>query len=271
MAKPEKDIDLPGVENFLQNMLPRAGQILRRYFHSENLESRKKGKLDFVTVADLSADNFIRSELSKNYPGIPVLTEETAPADFMPLLSEDYLWVVDPLDGTANFARGNSNFSISVALVSKGKPMVGALFAPISSRLFWARDGKDGAFWNGRNIHVSSVNELSESIICTDWSHILSTRDETTDFLHKVYGEVRQIKILGSAATDLTLLARGGVDIYHHVYLYPWDVAAAAFLAQKAGAVVTDEKGRGWSAFTPGILAANPVLHEKILNLLTAS
>lgn len=254
--------------NFLIDLLPRAGQILRRYFHAEELPSKKKGTHDFVTAADLAVDSFIKKQLSKKYPDIAILSEETAKGDLATYKDISPLWMIDPLDGTANFARADVNFSISIALVEKGIPVLGVIFAPISSRLFWATKYDKSAYWNGRRIKVSQIRDLAEAIVCTDWSHILDTREDTTDFLKKVFGHVRQIKILGSAATDMTLLARGGVDIYHHVRLFPWDVAAAGLIAQKAGAIVTEIDGREWSSFSPSILAANPKLHHNLLLLL---
>lgn len=256
------------VKDFLLDLLPKAGQILRRYFHAEELPSHKKGIHDFVTAADLAVDKFLQENLLKKYPEIPILTEETYKGDLDSYSKIPLLWIIDPLDGTANFARGDSNYSISVALVEKVNPILGVIFAPISSRLFWASRDEKHAYWNGRRIGVSKVSDLGEAIVCTDWSHILETRDATTSFLRKIYGHVRQIKILGSAATDLTLLARGGVDIYHHVRLFPWDVAAAGLIAQKAGAIVTEIDGKEWNAFSPGILAANPKLHNRITKLL---
>lgn len=261
-------VDLSKTRDFLLNVLPKAGHILRRYFHADTLVKKSKGGIDFVTSADLAVDEFLSKQLRNAYPGITLLTEETAPKDYSSMLTDDPLWVVDPLDGTANFARGDDNFSICVALVWKRQPIVGVVFAPISSRMFWAQENKDDAFWNGRRIRVSTVNTLKEATVCTDWSHMLETRDETTNFLRKVYGHVRQIKILGSAATDLTLLARGGVDVYYHVKLHPWDVAASSIIAKKAGAIITDSEGKLWDAFTPDILAANPSLHGKIMRLI---
>lgn len=256
------------IRNHLLDLMPKAGQILRKYFHAEALQITRKGHIDIVTEADLEVDQFFRTELSRAYKDIPVLTEETAPSDIETLADAEYLWVVDPLDGTANFARNDGNFSISVALVSRSVPLLGVIFVPVSSRLFWAQQDKEGAFWNGRRIHVSNISDLRDAVVCTDWSHILGTRDKTTGFLRKIYGNVRQFKILGSAATDITLLARGGVDIYHHVHLMPWDIAAAALIAQKAGAKITDIYGKPWNVFTPSILAANPNLHTKMLNFL---
>jgi hypothetical protein len=167
-------------------------------------------------------------------------------------------------DRTANFARGDVNYSISIALVEKGNPLVGAIFAPVSSRLFWSVAAEKRSFWNGRRIKVSPIETLDKAVVCTDWSHIQETRDSTTEFLKKIYGHIKQVKILGSAATDITLLARGGVDIYHHVRLFPWDVAAAGLIAMGAGATVTQIDGSPWDIFSKSILAANPILHKKI-------
>lgn len=258
------------IGEYLRDLLPRAGQILRRYFRAENLEKRKKGIHDFVTAADLAVDKFLTEELSSAYPHIPLLTEETA--DYSKLSeykNKQLLWVIDPLDGTANFSRGDSNHSISVALVSNGIPIVGVIFQPTYGRLFWAIQNDTRAFWNGRTIHVSTIEQISKATVCTDWSHILETRNETTTFLQNIYGHVRQIKILGSAATDITLLARGGVDIYYHVKLFPWDVAAAALIAKNAGATITDTKGEPWNIFSDGILATNPFLHSAISKIIS--
>jgi len=256
------------VLNFVLNLLPQAGQILRSYFHAGELPSRKKGVHDFVTVADLAVDKFLQENLLKKYPQIPILTEESVNNDLESYKKLPLQWIIDPLDGTANFARGDVNFSISIALVRIESPILGVIFAPVASRLFWASENDKYAYWNGRRIKVSQTTDLGQAIVCTDWSHILETREQTTDFLKKIYGRVRQIKILGSAATDITLLARGGVDIYYHVRLFPWDVAAAGLIAQKAGAEVTDIDGKSWNAFSRGILAANPILHQKLMQSL---
>lgn len=255
-------------KNFLLDLLPSAGQIVRRYLHAEELPSRKKGIHDFVTEADLAVDKFLKANLSNNFPDIPILSEETVNDSLDKYEKKDILFVIDPLDGTSNFSRGDDNFCISVGLVEKGESILGVIFQPIQSRLFWTTYRDKRAYWNGRSIHVSGVSDLNHTVVCTDWSHVLETREQTTQFLRMIYTKVRQIKILGSAATDLTLLARGGVDVYHHVKLYPWDVAAAGLIAQKAGAAVTKIDGSKWNAFSDNILAANPKLHKIILEVI---
>ena len=266
-------IDKPFIkqaQSFILDFLPRAGQIVRSYFQSESLSKKAKEYRDFATQADLAADKFISQTLRREYPDIPLLTEETCQGEISRFKREKLVWVVDPLDGTANFSRGDSNFSISIALVSLGRPVLGAIFAPVSSRLFWSNSYSGKSYWNGRTIKVSPVKELDQAVQATDWSHILPTRKQTTSFLNRIYPHIRQVKILGSAATDLTLLARGGVDIYHHVKLFPWDVAAAGLICQNAGAKVTQINGKAWDVFSDSILAANRYLHQKILKL-TAS
>lgn len=261
-------ISLRSTHAQLLDLLPRAGQIVRQYFLSEELPKTQKGVHDFATAADLASNTFLQKELKKILD-VPMLTEETGSHDFAYFKKQDYCWIIDPLDGTSNFARGDSNFSISVALVSEGNPVIGLIYLPITSRLFWAIEEESDAHCNGPKIHVSPIEHLGAAVVCTDWSHILETRDETTMFLRKIYGKVRQIKILGSAATDVTLLARGGVDIYHHVRLFPWDVAASGLIAARAGAKVTQVDGQPWNAFSESMLTANPILHKKILTLIS--
>src|SRR3989304_8883404 len=135
-------------KEFLLDLLPRAGQILRRYFGAEELVSKRKGIHDFVTAADLAVDKFLQEKLVKAFPKIPILTEEAVKGEIDLYRSKSPLWIIDPLDGTANFSRGDSNFSISVALVDKGKTVLGAIFAPVTSRLFWASILEDHAYWN---------------------------------------------------------------------------------------------------------------------------
>lgn len=264
----DKEKLVKSARNFLLDLLPVAGQIVRRYLHAEALPSKKKGEHDFVTAGDLAVDIFLRDNLKKQFSEIPILTEETFDGNIKKYESLEFQFIIDPLDGTSNFSRGDDNFCVSVGLVENKEPILGVIFSPISSRLFWTTYRDKKAYWNGRSISVSKISNLNEAVVCTDWSHVMKTREETTNFLRKIYGKVRQIKILGSAATDLTLLARGGVDIYHHVKLYPWDVAAAGLIAEKAGARVTQIDGSKWNVFSDSILAANPTLHAATLKLL---
>src|SRR3989338_2956627 len=130
--------------NFLLDLLPNAGQIVRRYLHAEELPSKQKGVHDFVTAADLAVDKFLKDNLNKQFPDIPILSEETYEGNLEKYADKDLQFIIDQLDGTSNFARGDDNFCISVALVENGEPIMGVIFQPIQSRLFWTtyRDKK---------------------------------------------------------------------------------------------------------------------------------
>jgi len=134
---------------------------------------------------------------------------------------------------------------------------------------YWTTKDSDGAFCGDKKISVSTTIHLSNAVVGTDTSHNLKTLTQTADVISKLINETRQTLIMGSSAFDLCLVACGKLDAYHHVYCMPWDLAAASLIVQKAGGVVTDTRGGKWNVFTPGILAANPILHQKILALLS--
>lgn len=256
------------MEKDLLELMPRAGEVILKYWMKKNILTKRKSLIDIVTIADLEADRFISKSLQSKYPYIPILSEETAPKDYSSYKNRDLLWIIDSLDGTANFSRGDSNFCISIALVSHGKPIIGAIYKPIENKLYFAGENKQGAFLNGNKIEISKVAKLSEAVICTDWSHNLKTKKDTIRFLDKVTGHVKQIKILGSAAANLALVSEGKVDVYAEAFLYPWDTAAAALIIQESGGVVTDLHGGQWNPFNPEILAGNPVIHGKMMELI---
>jgi len=261
-------IDLAKAQEFLLGTIVEAGEILQKYFHFETLKKKPKGDHDLVTEADLAADCFIIKKLGNKFPDIPILTEETSVGDFEKYKNMDLVWLVDPLDGTTNFSRKFPHFAVSIGLVFKSYPILGAVYNPIYKNLYWARANDVSAFLNGRQIHVSKEVNPSNSIICVDWSHDIAWRDKTVATIQKLVGRVGHIKMFGSAATDTASVASGQIEAYAHSHCLPWDTAAAALIAQKAGAKVTDIDGKKWNVFTPGILAANPVLHQKILEFL---
>lgn len=258
-------VNLTEKKDFLLNLMPQAGKMLRHYFLSEKLASKAKDRLDIVTEADLAMDDFLKRELGQRYPDIPILTEETAPSDLSSFKREKLLWVIDPLDGTANFSKKIDHFAISIGLTSYSQPIIGVVYNPMTADCYWTTDDADGAFCNDKRISISTTTRLSNAVIGTDTSHNLKTLTQTAGVISKLINEARQVLIMGSSAFDLCLVACGKLDAYHHVYCMPWDLAAASLIVQKAGGVVTDINGREWNVFIHGILAANPVLHRKIL------
>jgi myo-inositol-1(or 4)-monophosphatase len=258
-------MELNNVKENLISITLEAGEILKKYFYADSLIAFEKEGVDFTTEADREVDAFLVRKLKELYPQTEFLTEETSSGDYSAFLDKDNLWVIDPLDGTTNFSRKNPHFSISIALVNKGKPVLGIVYLPILNNLYFA--DKDGAFLNEKPISVSSVTNLREVIIACDWSWDLEKRKEMVQWLSNINSYVRQIKSMGSTVADLASLAEGEIDAYIHSGTKPWDVAVSALLIEKAGGKVTNSKGSEWNIFIPDIVATNGLLHEDIVKM----
>ena len=240
----------------LEAIIPQAGEIIKKYFSERNFTTKQKAGVDFTTQADTETDEFLRNKIIKIFPNHKFLTEETTKnEDWSEFLDAENLWVIDPLDGTINFSRGEPNFAISVALVSHGKTLIGAAYNPISGDFYIASELKEGAYKNGERISVSKTEELREVTLACDWAWGLEKRLNVVEWLRKVSTHVRQVKSMGSAVADLARLAEGKVDVYLHSGLKPWDVAASAYFVQKAGGQVTLPNGDNCPVFEPDSFA----------------
>lgn len=264
-------INLTEAREYLTELVPQAGETLRKYFANRDFSSRKKEGVDFTTQADEEIDKFLRENIRERYPQTDFLTEETAPADYSSLKDTAGLWVIDPLDGTINFSRKHPHFAISIALVEKGKPLLGVVHIPMTKDLYWAQADQKDSYLNGTPIAVSSTDDLEESVVACDWAWGLEKRLNVVRWLGNVSTHVRQIKSMGSAVADLAALANGRIDAYIHSGLKPWDVAASALLIEKAGGRITTPTGGPWDVFHSDILASNRILHDKFLALINKS
>lgn len=268
--EPFSNSELIEAERLLERVIPKAGEILRRYYQSGTYSTKQKEGVDFTTQADIETDEFLRTEIAKKFPDHKFLTEETAPEDWMPLKDENLLWVIDPLDGTINFSRGEPNFAISVGLVTKGKTVLGVAYNPITDDYYTASDAREGAFKNGERVYVSKTSELREVTLACDWAWGVEKRLNVVEWLKRTSTHIRQVKSMGSAVADLARLAEGRIDAYIHSGLKPWDVAASPYLIEKAGGSVTLPDGGEWNVFEQDILATNGVLHKEIKDLIAA-
>lgn len=264
------EVSLGEASHFVGIIAKEGGARLKERFLKRDYRSREKEGVDFTTEADVEVDKLLVDRISSEYPGHQFLTEETAPEDYSGLEKVEWLWVIDPLDGTANFSRGKENFAISIALMNKGKVVLGAVYVPMRDEFFTARADSDGAFLNGEPIKVSDTRDLRVASVGMDWAWDLEKRKNVHNWLGKVMGEIRQPQSLGSAVADLCRVAQGQSDTYFHSGIKPWDVAAAGFIVQKAGGKVTDIDGSEWTPFKSEILATNGVLHEPIVELIAA-
>jgi myo-inositol-1(or 4)-monophosphatase len=247
------------METFIKNLARGAGEILKDGFGKKLKVSTKSAKFDWVTQYDKKSDEFIIDRIRKKYPDHGILTEESGE-----LIKKDDFWIVDPLDGTIGFVLNIPVFCVSIAFVSKNKIKMGAIYVPITGELFFAADGK-GAFLNNKKIFVSQTSEIKGS-----HGHAYSGYKKTTKqdklILNKnlIETEARRFGI-PSAAVIFGLVACGRLDFTTTKGLYPWDFAAGAIIMKEAGAQVTDFAGKEFRWDSNSIVAANPVLHKKIM------
>lgn len=261
-------MDLKSIKENLISITLEAGEMLKKYYYSDSLISYQKEGVDFTTEADREVDAFLIEKLKALYPQIEFLTEETAPNNYDSFKDKENLWVIDPLDGTTNFSRKNSNFAISIALVNRGQPVLGIIYLPISNSLYSAQIDEEGAFLNQKLISVSLINNLKEAVLFCDWAWDLEKRKEVVRWLNNICTEVRQVKSMGSASSDLVGLAEGKSEAYIHSGVKPWDVAAAVLIIEKAGGKITDTKGNQWNIFNPEIIVTNKIVHKEVIRLI---
>jgi myo-inositol-1(or 4)-monophosphatase len=229
-----------------------------------------KGGADFLTEADAAIDTLLIKELSKDFPNDSILTEESAGEnmDEYKNFTGGRVWIIDPIDGTANFSRGNDNFAISIALVENSQPVIAIILMPQKNITIFAHRDMPKATINNRPIHVSKTEDLSKATIAFDFPWDSHKRRLTGDTINKLSPHIRQVKVMGSSVSDIARLAFGEIDGYIQPGVKPWDVAAVALVAEKSGATITTLDGNRWNIFTPDVLITNGKLHDKILNLI---
>ena len=201
---------------------------------------------NIVTSSDLAVQHYLTEKLRQHFPGVGFLCEEEELED---VSGHDAVWVIDPIDGTANYARGNENCCISVALVREGEPVLGVVYSPWRGELYTAEKGK-GAFCNGKPLQVSG-RSFAEGILFTamstyhkEWSRCCS------DIIYDVYQECNDVRRTGSAAVELCLIAAGFAELYFEFRLMPWDYAAAGLILTEAGGHICGFDG-GWPSSCP--------------------
>lgn len=221
---------------------------------------------DLVTEIDRQSELKIREILQSKFPEIPVLGEEFSNESIQDALKSEFLWIVDPLDGTTNFAHGFPQFSVSIALIHFGLPIVGVVYEVVRNDCFYAVKG-NGAWLNGEKLETSQ-NPLHKSLIATgfpyyEFSHI----DKYMSVFKEVMTSTHGIRRAGSAASDLAYTSAGWFDGYWEFNLKPWDIAAGLLLVQEAGGIVTDFEG-GNSMLISGNVVAGGYVHSELLEIV---
>ncbi|MCC6546752.1 inositol monophosphatase [Candidatus Sumerlaeota bacterium] len=243
-----------------------AGAIQMRYFR--NLDRyEKKGEIDLVTVADRECEELIHREILGDFPDHAVLGEEGGRYGSD---TADYLWIVDPLDGTTNYAHGLRLFAVSIGVTFQGRVIAGVVYAPALDELYTATRG-GGAFRNLQQIRVSETGTLQDALLVTGFPY---DRADHVKPLMTMLGECvkssRGILRLGAAALDFAMVAAGHLDGFYEYGLKPWDMAAGSLLVEEAGGRVTDFHGeQPFDLFGKRCVATNGRIHGELLRTIT--
>jgi len=238
-----------------------AGNIVMKHYGKATASSKADKSL--VTRADTESENLIKSILQKQFPNYQILGEETGFTG----KKSDYLWVVDPLDGTTNYTFRNPFFDISIALTHKGDPILGAVFFPPQGELFYAKRG-NGAYLNNSRINVSDKREIDGSVITSCHGNDQNSVKRMISAFSKLKMINQKVRQLGAAALELCFVASGRVDAFFMTGMNPWDVAAGTVILREAGGKATDFEGKPFNMNSRDILGSNGKIHESLLEIL---
>jgi len=251
------------IAEFAVSLARDAGALLVEKFTGEN-RVFYKGTIDLVTEADKMSEDLILTQISRRYPGHGILSEESDARNERAAAR----WIIDPLDGTTNYAHGFPFFCVSIAFEQDGIMEAGVIYDPLRDELFQATRG-GGAFLNGRRIHVSAVDELSRALLATGFPYdIRVSRQNNLDYFNRMAINAQAVRRPGAAALDLAYLAAGRIDGFWELKLKPWDTAAGSLLVREGGGVISDLQGEAWNLYSTGIVASNRLIHEQMMEVI---
>ena len=240
-----------------------SGQIQKEWLRKDK-KIQLKGEINLVTEVDKQCEQRIIEIIKKVFPEHNILTEETP----MPELPSPYRWIIDPLDGTTNYAHGYPCFCTSLALELEKEIVLGAIYDPLLDELFTAQKGK-GAFLNNERIAVSLTDKLINALLCTGFPYdVRESQENNLDHFNNFIMEARAIRRDGSAALDLCSVAAGRFDGFWELKLCPWDVAAGTRMVEEAGGKVSDFDGSPLDIYGQQILASNGTIHQEMMRVL---
>src|SRR5579875_988270 len=247
----------------------KAGRRLARDFGEvTELQVSRKGPSDFVSAADLKAEQTLFEELSKARPGYGFLAEERGVVEGT---DRTHMWIIDPLDGTTNFLHAIPHFAVNIALEREGQVVAGVTFNPANGDLFWAEKGK-GCFLNDHRLRVAARRHLDDCVLATGIP--FAGKPGHAQFLkelHQLSQRVAGGRRFGSAALDLAWVAAGRYDGYWERNLQPWDIAAGVLMVVEAGGIVSDADGAPFTLAQGSVCASNLELQPLILERLKAA
>ena len=236
-----------------------AGELIVRRFGTP-MGVVTKSRANVVTDVDVEAETLALKLLREEYPDFGIISEESEPI----ITGSRYTWVVDPLDGTRNYASGIPHYAVVVALALDGEVIIGVTHDPVRSEVFTAEKGK-GARLNDLPISISSREAMPECLLGFDMGYADDKAVRALDMVKALWPGMQSIRIMGSAALGLAYAACGRVDIYFHHHLSPWDLASGLLLVSEAGGTVVDRHGKPASLESESIIASSPQLVRRFL------
>ncbi|MFH1572794.1 MAG: inositol monophosphatase family protein [Acidobacteriota bacterium] len=240
-----------------------AGRYLMSRFR-QPLAVAHKGEVDLVTEVDIAAEKMILARLSGEFPSHTFMAEEQHPET----RSGNYRWIIDPLDGTTNYAHGLPAFAVSLGLEVDGRVRWGVVYDPCQEEMFLARQG-GGAWLNGRQITVSKQTDLGVSLLATGFPYDIRTSSRNNlDHFHSFALRALAIRRIGSAALDLCYLAAGRFDGFWELSLHAWDCAAGYLIVREAGGKVSNFSGEEGSIYDQECVASNSLIHQQMLDVI---
>lgn len=249
--------------DFIQDITQKAGEVLLSHFREDDqlIKMRSSAK-EAVTKYDKMVDELVINEIKGRYPDHSLLTEESGLIKGDP----DWLWIIDSLDGTGDFANANPLFAVCIAVMYKDELLMGTIYAPAIDEFYFAERGK-GAYLNQKKISISETAELKQSyLFYCEGGEI--DRLRTGRVLGQIYPKVKDIRKLGSAGLETAWVAAGKGEAYFTTKIEPWDVAPGVLLVEEAGGKVTDFEGKPWKPKTSDLLFSNNRVHQTVLQLL---
>jgi len=257
-------VDLSEAIEFAMGCARSAGEIQREKYESKDLDIDRKGRIDLVTEVDLECERLITELVAKKYSEHGIIAEEGTSRN----PEAEYQWIIDPLDGTTNFAHGFPIFAVSIGLVVGGSPVAGVVYEPIRDEMFHAVKG-GGAFMNEVKIEVSKAEALKDSLLATGFPYDVATNPRNNiDNFRRVIMECQALRRPGAAAIDLVYVACGRLDGFWEQRLKAWDIAAGVLIVTEAGGTVTDMGGGRLDLYGETVCATNGLIHKEILGLL---
>lgn len=251
--------------SLLKSVILRAGAVLTRHFGK--VTYKQKRRADLLTIADLNSQKTILDAIRRHFPEDDYKAEE----DEVKLTGAEHLWIIDPLDGTTNYAHGYPVACVSIGVMKRGTPMLGGVYDPFRRELFLAQRGK-GAYLNGKRLGVSTTAIIKDSLLITGFAY---DRAEKADYylarFKTFMTKCHDVRRSGSAALDMAWIAAGRADGFWEYELNPWDVCAGRLLIEEAGGRVTDHDGnewRDWTLMGKRTLASNGRVHAEMIKML---